>query len=202
MTPTVDNNYAGEAFGYLLSQFQNSPNIVGILSAHSAQAQAIEDATQAALVSHQLGTAYGSALDDIGVLVGVSRSGLTDSQYTTTLLLQIAINRSDGTTAALYGILALYMTLQTTQGIYVIRDYPPAAFLASVSNPANTAQLAAAINQARGGGIAASLESWFTPDDELFIFSDSYGTSLPNARGFDDSYGTSLPSYLTYKQDV
>lgn len=208
MTPVVDNSYGSEAISQLLTQFANSPKLQALVNAYSAQVQVLETAIWQAIYGHNLiptyngealPIAYGQALDDIGVIVGVARNGLSDTDYLTAISLQITINASDGTAIALYNILAILQKLQSITGTVIIRDYYPASFTVSISNPTTPGQIANAIFLSKPAGVAANLETWFTPDEDLFVFSDSYGTVIANARGFDDSYGTTgLQSYFTW----
>ena len=108
-TPTVPlsstslQHLAG-AVGRLAAQFQNQPNILAMLTALVAPVQPIEDALQQLLYQRALGTAIGSQLDAIGIIVGQPRNGYSDLDYARFLGARILVNTSDGVVEQLNAI--------------------------------------------------------------------------------------------------
>lgn len=81
----------------------------GMLLSLLKPAQELEDVMYEMLTERSLLTSEGDGLDRIGEIVGVGRGGLSDANYLSFILAQIAANNSDTTAANLYGILDIFL---------------------------------------------------------------------------------------------
>lgn len=94
--PTLKNSVAvGE--GRLIEQFEDKPNILGVLDAFLEETQAVEDLAFEVNTAFDKDTAIGVQLDVIGKLVGESREGRSDEPYRDAINGQIDANTADGT---------------------------------------------------------------------------------------------------------
>ena len=86
-----------DAVARLITQYKNSPNIIGVITVFAQQIQVIENALINMNILRYLNGASGVQLDNIGSIVGIARTtGQTDAQYINDIFAQIKINTSDG----------------------------------------------------------------------------------------------------------
>jgi len=83
--------------GKLIYQWQNKPNVVGLLTSYMESVQGVEDTFEQLLKERSLDTAIGAQLDVLGLIIGEDRKGRSDADYRLALKLRVAINKSDGT---------------------------------------------------------------------------------------------------------
>jgi hypothetical protein len=104
-------NHAALALARLTSQFANKPNLAGLLNAHSAQYQAIEDAINQIVTLRPFGPLCGTdALNHWGRSVGQPRpkTGLAstdDPTFYAQVLARVIVNNSNGTVENLNALL-------------------------------------------------------------------------------------------------
>jgi hypothetical protein len=96
MLPVQNNNYVQQALDLLIEQFRSKSKIAAMITAIVAQLQEAEVVAFQLLTLRSLSTAQGSQLDQIGVVVGLSRLGLSDDAYRAQLKGQILVNTSQG----------------------------------------------------------------------------------------------------------
>jgi hypothetical protein len=80
--------------------------MVALITAIAQHVQKIENAFYPLDQYRQLAFSYGQQLDNIGQVIGQSRNGLTDAQYSVLLYGKIAENFSDSTSIAILNIIA------------------------------------------------------------------------------------------------
>ncbi len=106
--PAQVTNHAAAAQARLLVQYQQSPNILGLIAWAAARSQVVENALYAILTQRALSSASGQQLDNLGKTIGLARSavpgGNADAVYATWLRVQIIVNASAGTAPNLIAI--------------------------------------------------------------------------------------------------
>jgi hypothetical protein len=152
------STHVSDGLGRLAEQYKNRPLIKAIHSSNYEQIQLLEDAIFEIDAGRQLwnGTsspAVGQQLDNLGVIVGISRNGLPDSQYLLFLFGQIAQNFSD-TSLSDIGTVVGYLF---QADLIIIEELPPAGILVEAygSNiPKSLFSLAKnLVKGAMGGGV-------------------------------------------------
>lgn len=103
-------DHAARAVARLVSQFKDSTEVKGFLTALAVQVQAAEDALYQVLVFRDVANATGVTLDRIGALVEApTRGNLDDASYRRRVRAQILSNRSEGDCSDLFAIInAIY----------------------------------------------------------------------------------------------
>jgi len=110
MVPSVDNTKVATAIGLLTSSYAGKPVITGILTSLANRFQLLEQQTWSVINAYILsnypiaGQDFSVALDNIGAIIGEPRGGRNDEAYVPALYLRILVNRSDGSTMSLIGI--------------------------------------------------------------------------------------------------
>lgn len=98
MPVPVQINHVEESLTRLISQWQDKPVIVGLLTSYMNQFNDLETAYFQLLQNRSIYDAEGINLDIIGALFDVDRSGRNDSDYRAAILLKISQLQVDGTT--------------------------------------------------------------------------------------------------------
>ncbi len=114
-------DYEAQLNELLLSQFEDSPNIVNLIKSWLAPVQELEDS----LIDYDrhagITTAYGVVLDQIGAMMGVERDGRSDNEYRTAILGKAILARMDGTTER---FLEGFRVLADTEQVRIHTYYP------------------------------------------------------------------------------
>ncbi len=91
-------DYKALASELMLSQFDESPIVEGIIRSWAEPIQQLEDALLEFTANNGITNATGVMLDIIGSWMGVARQGRLDEQYRTAILGRAATEGTDGTT--------------------------------------------------------------------------------------------------------
>jgi hypothetical protein len=114
-------DYEAQLNDLLLSQFEDSPNIVNLIKSWLTPVQELEDS----LIDYDrhagITTAYGVVLDQIGSIMGVERDGRSDNEYRTAILGKAILARMDGTTER---FLEGFRVLADTEQVRIHTYYP------------------------------------------------------------------------------
>lgn len=167
----VDHDEA--ARGTLITQFRHKPLIEGIVAAHAAGAQGVENALQQILACDELATAEGAQLTEIGELVGQARGTLTDDELRVFIAARVLVNQSSGTGDELLAIFDLVLSVQGGNGFELHEEFPAAVVVRVLGQfvpSAGVAATAAILRAARAGGVRSILEWSALPTDETFRF--------------------------------
>lgn len=89
----------------LLSQWDDSSNIKGMIQSYAERLNGLEDVFFQLLNNRGIYTAVGAQLDIIGELFGVRRLGRIDDQYRAAILQKITTSGTDGTTEVFMDVL-------------------------------------------------------------------------------------------------
>ncbi len=109
----------------LLSQWQDKPNMSGLVKSIMQSVQEVEDTIHQIIDNMNIFDATGEQLDVIGTLIGLERNGMDDDSYRAELFKQISINRSDGTTEIIISLMEA--ATQTTNSDFW-EHYPASIF--------------------------------------------------------------------------
>ncbi len=109
------------AISRLITQWQDKPNVVGLLKSYIDNVQVVEDIYEQLNTERGIETAIGVQLDVLGLIVGVLREGRTDDDYRIAIKGQIAINTCDGTEMKITEALTI---LLGTSDITIKDNYP------------------------------------------------------------------------------
>lgn len=182
MRTTEITNYEEIALGRLRQQYKDLPNVEGIISSFTDQAQKLEDAIQPFFDRLNIDISEGLQLNLIGEIVGQPRNGQTDDNYRVFLKGKIATNVSEGTPEELISIYAILSqsTLVFSQEIF------PASFslMSTVLIPSAIQSLVAQmLNNALPVAVSLDYMGFF---DEAIAFTLSPSTE---GLGFGKSNG-------------
>lgn len=178
-------DHAGRALGRMLTQFRESAQFKGILNSITSEVQALEEALYGLLVVRDIDNATGATLDKIARLVGApdrsfALSGL-DANFRKMIKLQIIVNKSTGTDADLYAIIAFITTV--SGGVFKVRHGCPATFtLGDAGDPTgeaphtSTAEVVSIVDLAQGTGI--EVVNSITADDASY-FAHLFASAAP-----------------------
>lgn len=106
----MTTDHAEQLVRLLPSQFQDKPQLAGLLADIAPAAQELETAFAALVLERTIDAAVGAQLDVIGRIVGQDREGLSDELYRRYIRARIRATRSNGTRADLGDITRLVMT--------------------------------------------------------------------------------------------
>lgn len=174
----------------LLVQFHGQPNIEGILRSYLNQAQEIEVMLFALMAERYVRTAVGVQLDGVGKIVGELRAARVDDDYRVAIIGRIARNSADSKTEDIIALFVLLLPGHT----FDVQDGPgPAAFTVRIeealpATPPNPspAVLNQQLQEAKGGGVGATL-LWSEVDaDETFTFADGDTLQASTTQGYAD----------------
>ncbi len=119
-----DATHVSDAQDKLLEQYKGNPDPEAVMAALGAETQALEDALWSIRTMTSLDTAVGSALDDIGTLVGYPRDTTDDDVYRLEIRAKIVKNVSEGDAEAL---IAVFKDM-TDASLVIFQDNYPAGF--------------------------------------------------------------------------
>ena len=115
-----EQNHVEEGFKKLLSQWDNSSSVRGLLESILQPINEAEQGSQDVYDSFSIITAIGKQLDMLGALLGVPRNGRSDEDYRIIIMSKISTSRGSGTTNELISLLSA-LTGQTAN---VWEHYP------------------------------------------------------------------------------
>lgn len=163
----------------LESQFDDSPNLRGLIRACLRFLQDIEDMIFETWADRLLETAAGAQLDQYGDVLGAPRNGLGDVAYRRILRVQILANLSSG---SIDRLLQIWKALEATDEVdadeYDPRTVIYSAVRATVSSATERARTKGMMLSAKKGGIEVQL---IEATDGYFGFKDD-----PDAEGFGE----------------
>lgn len=127
MSIVHNTDYATQMKDLLLQQFKGKPNWEALLGAWSISFQQVEDMLYDLFTKRAVDTAVGRQLDILGIIVGETRNGATDSGYRIRIKTRIIRNVSSGTGDSLLSAFNLLFA-----GVYTFtffESYPAEASL-------------------------------------------------------------------------
>lgn len=123
----------------LPSQFNDSPNLLALMSLLVRPLQAMEDDACAVLEEMLVSNAEGVNLDIYGELAGVARDGRSDDDYRVLILTKIGADNSSGTPNAILDFISVLAFGAVVQYLQV----PPACYQLTITPPVSASPLTA-----------------------------------------------------------
>jgi hypothetical protein len=180
-------DHVAEALARLPMQFRGKPRIEAFVRATTSSLQALEDASVQLLTAWVLDTAIGAQLDQLGVIVGQPRDGLSDADYRRILRARIAANRSDGIVEDLIQVARMVVYDDAAQIEVERQDH--ATILVRINGIALSAQtqatLFALLTLARAAGVRLVLESSLAAPGGTFTWDGTAGQAWDNGAFAD-----------------
>lgn len=183
--PQRELNHLGSGLAKLLSQFQNKPNIAGVLQSYLNRIQEWEDAIWEVIYKRNIDNGEGAQLDIIGRIVLRGRGLLNDDNYRIALRCQIRINKSCGTPEDMIDVAQLSQV-----GPFTFDEYYPATEIIDLTDPVDfdLDVLWSNLHQAKAGGVRLQLIYSLDDMSNRFTLDDAGATlGLPPSRGFADA---------------
>ncbi len=187
MLVTRIDTHVPDALSRLLEQYKGRPRIAGIFTSLVTQVQILEDMLFSLDSGRQLwnGTstpAVGQQLDNIGTLVGISRNGLSDTEYILFLFGKIAENFSDSTIPTLLTVIGYVFQAQT---VLLYEYYPASLVVEAIGTPVpkDLWQTAANIVSGTIGGGIKLIFSGASSTTKVFRFAGAGVTGSNNGFG-------------------
>ena len=181
MSVTQITDHIAQALARVLEQYKESPRLLFMLSETATQVQELEDALIALMDNTWINTAEGEQLNQLGLLLNVTRGGFSDAVYRTRLNAAIVRYTSSGRPEQVISAIKL---LSQADQIILEELYPADIRVTAVGavSPAGTLEeLKAGIKGSMAAGISYSalVISSTTP----FVFD---GDPYPGGQGFGD----------------
>ncbi len=177
-----------DAQARLLYQFVDATNLISLVCDLAVRAQPIENALNDFIALHDIPTAYGFLLDDLGELLGTPRQGFGDEDFRLRLLVTAQILLPSRRTVT--GLLTMVRTLvdDPAKNIDLTELYPKAFILEVEDLTFDEASLLAPfISKAKP---ATYNGTFLVVPVDAFGFDDSTATVVTTTFGFGDSTAT------------
>lgn len=177
---TKITTHSSDAQNRLLEQYKGFPDTQNIIDAFAQQIQAIEDALYQLLTQRTIYTAVGVQLDELGSIVGISRTTNDDDIYRLEILAKVVKNVSEGKTEDL---ISVYKYV-TGASIVIYQDiYPAAVFMQSdgslLSGFANPNPVFDLVQESAPAGVEVSFLGLFDSSNPF-----SFDGNLDTGSGF------------------
>ncbi len=182
MTFTPVTTHIADALNRLLQQYRDKPNITGILTGLLAEMQPLEQMFCDLGNNRWLATASGVQLDELGVLLGIGRTGQSDNDYRKLLQARIYQTISEGLPET---IIEVYKFLTEANVVCYQEYYPAGIGLESDGTiPAGSeVSFYQFVQLAVPAGVRVESLTTFDPDDS-FAFDGGIGAAIVGADGF------------------
>lgn len=184
--------HVAEGLDDLIGQFKGKPNFEAWISSFLEEIQELENAAAQVSLLKSIADSSNIQLDDIGDTVGQPRGTLDDVNYRAAIRARVLINKSGGTGDDILGVLIAFLAAQTGIDFEFIPLYP-AGFKIVFSGVLGTISeevIAAAVKDARLGGVAAHVEYSAQLDANTFTFASGDTAEASATQGFGNDAGT------------
>lgn len=171
------SDYSEDALSKLLWQYDNSPNLRGLVNSTTTQLDSTQMDTLGIVQSFNVSTATGALLDLIGKIVGETRLGRTDDDYRDAIRFRTILNTSNGTPTRILEAIATTTSATKTR---IWEHYPVSAIYytngsVAPQNLSNVIQEASPVTSGRVFIFSDPNENTFIPA-ELFLTSSDLVT--------------------------
>jgi hypothetical protein len=187
MTIEIIDNHLALALARVIEQYKESPRLLSVLSTFVAQVQELENALIDLVDDTWINTAVGAQLDELGLLLNVTRGGFSDTVYRTRLNAAIVRHTSSGRAEQ---VISAFKLLAQADQVIVEEVFPGTVRLTAigaVSPAGTTAELRAGIDGALAAGIG--FEVLIISSTTPFVFD---GDTYPGGQGFGDSFDSTV----------
>lgn len=181
------DNHLQQALDRVIEQYKDSPRLIFLLTQAVNQIQELENAFIDVLQKTWINTAEGAQLDELGLLLNVTRGGFSDAVYRTRLNAAIVRYTSSGRPEQVLSAISL---LSQARQVILEEIYPAEIRLTAVGAvaPAGTFdELRAGINGSLAAGVNYS--ALVISTDTPFVFD---GDPDPQGQGFGDVFDASV----------
>lgn len=190
MLVTKIDSYVADGLNRLLQQYRGKSKIEGFYTAFLQQFQALEDGAYPVAAGREIwngiGTpAIGEQLDNIGVLVGIDRNGLSDEEYILFIFGKIAQNNSETTITDVLNVVGYLFQAPTV----IIQEIFPAGVAIEIVGTPIAPRLYPIAKQLIKASLGAGIELIFaavTPAPYAFRF------AYPGVNGALEGFGDLL----------
>jgi len=187
MTVTQIDDHVAQALNRVIEQYKESPRLIFMLTTIVEQIQEIEDALIDLMDKTWIDTAEGEQLDQLGLLLNVTRGGFSDDVFKTRLKAAIVRYTSSGRAEQVISAIQLLSQANTI----VLEELFPASIritaIGAVSPAGTLEELKAAIKGAMAAAISYS--ALVISSANPFVFD---GDPYPDGRGFGDALDSSV----------
>ena len=149
MALPVLKDHVQEGVELLLHQWEDSPNIQGLLKSYTENLQLVEGALFQLLNERGLATAIGEQLDVLGRIVGEDRIGKSDEPYRVALVGRATANNSDGSTE---DVMRTLKAITQADNISFFEHYPASVHYYADSGVSNG--IVDALDRASSAGVS------------------------------------------------
>jgi hypothetical protein len=192
-------NHQQEAADYLLTQFDDSPDLHSWVKALIKPFQTLEDTFNTLRTAFRPSTAVGDQLTKVASIVGEPRAGRSDATLRAYTLARVAVNNSDGRAYDIYKVARIILGPEVA--LRAVRTYPAAYRLhitataikypwddeASATEVSNA--LIDLLVQATSAGVGVGLFFQGADDAHTFTLADGDVEQIDADRGLaDDAY--------------
>ena len=187
------NTHVIDGLNRLMEQYKGKPRIEGFYTSFLQQKQDLEDAIFALDAGRQLfdgtsSSSVGQQLDEIGLIVGIDRNGLSDAEYLLFIFGKVAENFSDTTIPTILNIIGYVFQAPQVK----LQELPPAGFAIQIlGTPIDTHLYPIAIGLVKaaiGAGIGLVFAGAY-PSVNVFRF---YAPDTNSNNGFGDNTDPSV----------
>jgi Protein of unknown function (DUF2612) len=182
---SADIDHVRDALARLKEQHKNKPNIDSLLRSAVEAFVDLESAFLQLLLERDVNTAIGKQLDDIGLIVGERRLGLSDTDYRPRIRARILTNRSKGRASEIITIARLILNDPAIAVTLV--NYGQAAYVVRLDGVEVSETLADLVlefvKHATVAGTRATIESAKDTNTESFYTGRSSFLSAPVSAG-------------------
>ena len=193
MLVTQIDSHVADALNRLLEQYKGRPGIAGLYSSIVEQIQLLENSIFALDAGRQLwnGTdtpAIGAQLDTIGLIVGISRNGLSDAEYLLFIFGKIASNFSDTTVPTILNVIGYLFQAPT---VLIQEVYPAGILVEVIGSPLDPSLYPIAVSLVQAA-LGAGIQLVFiaaSPQTDVFRF---YAAGETTQNGFGDLTNPSI----------
>ena len=191
------STHSNDAQSRLIFQYQNSVNFKRLIdSLFGQQIQSLEDGIYDLLNRLDIDASSGIQLDNIGILVGQDRLGLSDNIYRLFLKARIGKNVSE---AEADRVVSVWQLISQSESVHLVEAYPCEIDLYyDTALDENLIQYAYdLIQDVVGAGIVVEYIAVFDIDNAF-----SFESNKKNANGFGDCNDISKGGKFAYIQNV
>lgn len=190
MIPTKITDHVARARALLIEQHRNSVVTPALQATYTRRLQEIEDTLWDIFESHQLATATGAQLDDLGTIVVEDRHGRSDVNYRAAIRIKIRANRSLGRSVDVLDVAIMAAPNHTP--IYI--EYPLLAFEVDTFGEEGEAEVAKILKKTRMAGCYGIFVA--SDSEDVLMFDDAVSpTGIPTFTHEGDSGPTCASAY-------
>jgi hypothetical protein len=198
--PVLDTTHAQEQLSLLTDHYKGQPVVQGILNAVAPEIQAIETMFWQIINDFLLvNVPTGDQLNAIGSIVGAQRGFLNDAQYYQLILIQIAVNASQGLCNDIIKIATIAEQHYGPLPQYL--DVNQRGFIIECTNLPYPEVIWPELSAARSIATYGSFHYTTWPDGNDFVFTSSYDAAVGEG-GFGSVYSSTTGGLMSAAEAI